>query len=299
VAGGEWCPHGIGGYGPQCPTDQREDDARSLLFETESFSRPLEILGQPAVTLALAVDRPVAYVAVRLNDVFPDGRVSRVTFGVLNLTHRRSHERPEPMPVGKRVTVRVPFNDIAYSFKAGHRVRVAISTTYWPMVWPAPEPVTLRLTTGASVLELPIRVRRSLDAKIAFGAPEQGPPMAKTVVEPPSSSRIIERDIVRRTVTIRAEENEGRAVIVDTGVEIGRWVKERLTITEGDPLNAETEMGSVFSYAKGNWRTKVSGRCALRATRTHWLLSADLDAWEGDEQIVSRHLEVPIPRDLM
>ncbi len=119
------------------------------------------------------------------------------------------------------------------------------------------------------------------------------------MVEPPSSSRVIERDVGRGTVTIRAEENEGRAVIVDTGVEIGRWVKERLTITEGDPLSAETEMGSIFTYAKGGWRTKVSGRCTLRATRTRWLLSADLDAWDGDEQILSRHLEVPIRRDLV
>ena len=75
VAGGEWCPHGTGGHGPQCPTDQREDDVRSLVFETAPLRQRLEILGQPAVTLALAVDKPVAFVAVRLNDVFPDGRV--------------------------------------------------------------------------------------------------------------------------------------------------------------------------------------------------------------------------------
>ena len=118
-------------------------------------------------------------------------------------------------------------------------------------------------------------------------------------VEAPTFSRVVERDVAARTVTIRAEENEGRAVITDTGVEIGRWVKERLTITEGDPLSGETEMGSVFSYAKGAWRTRVSGRCRLRATKTEWLLSADLDAWEGDEQIFGRHLDVPIVRDLM
>ena len=99
-------------------------------------------------------------------------------------------------------------------------------------------------------------------------------------------------------MTVRAEENEGRAVISDTGVEIGRWVTERLTIAEGDPLSAETEMGSVFTYAKGAWQTRVSGRCTLRATRTTWLLSADLDAWEGDAKIFSRHVDVPIPRDL-
>jgi hypothetical protein len=58
-------------------------------------------------------------------------------------------------------------------------------------------------------------------------------------------------------------------------------------------------MGSIFSYAKGPWRTRVSGRCRLRANATEWLLSADLDAWEGDQLILTRHLEVPIPRDLM
>src|SRR4029453_6235445 len=118
--------------------------------------------------LALAVDKPVAVVAVRLNDVFPDGRVSRVTFGVLNLTHRDSHEHPAPMPVGKRLSVRVPLNDIAYSGKAGPRIRVAISTPNWPMSWQAPSPVTLRLTTGASLLELPLRARRAIDRKVRF-----------------------------------------------------------------------------------------------------------------------------------
>jgi hypothetical protein len=167
------------------------------------------------------------------------------------------------------------------------------------MVWPAPEPVTVRLTTGASVLELPVRARRALDRKVRFGPPEQGPPMAKVVVEPPSSVRVIERDIVTGTVTVRAEENEGRAVIADTGVEIGRWVKERLAITEGDPLSAETEMGSTFTYAKGPWRTRVTGICRLRATRTEWLLAADLAAWDGDTQIFSRRADLSIPRDLV
>jgi putative CocE/NonD family hydrolase len=299
LAGGEWCPHGIGGYGPQYPTDQREDDARSLVFETEPLTAPVEILGQPVVTLSLSVDKPVAYVAVRLNDVFPDGRVARATFGVLNLTHRNGHDAPTLMVPGKRVAVRVPLNDIAYSFRPGHSIRVAISATYWPMVWPAPEPVVLSLTTARSTLALPVRKPRPIDRKVAFGAPEQGPPMAKSVVEAPTFHRIIERDVGKRTVTVRAEENDGRAVIADTGVEIGRWVKERVTIAEGDPLSAETAMGSTFTYRKGAWDTKVAGTCSLRATRTHWLLSAHLTAWEADKPFFERTIEKKIKRDLV
>jgi hypothetical protein len=299
LAGGEWCPHGIGGYGPQYPTDQREDDARSLVFETAPLASAVEILGPPAVNLRLSVDRPVAYLAVRLNDVFPDGRVARASFGVLNLTHRKSHEFPEPMVPGRRTSVRVALNDIAYSFRPGHRIRVVISTTYWPMVWPAPEPVTLSLIAGRSTLELPIRGPRASDARIRFASPEQGPPMAKTIVEPPSFHRVIEKDVGQGKVTIRAEENDGRFVIEDTGVEVGRWVKERGSIVEGDPLSAETEMGSTFTYRKGRWDTKVEGTCSLRATRTHWLLGAHLTAWEGKKRVFERKVAKTIKRDLV
>ena len=299
LAGGEWCPHGIGGYGPQSPpTSARTTPGASCSRRRHSAGRSRSWGSPPCRSRSPSTSRSRSSPSGS-NDVFPDGRVSRVTFGVLNLTHRDSHEHPAPMPVGKRLTVRVPLNDIAYSWKAGHRIRVAISTAYWPMVWPAPEPVTLRLTTGASVLELPLRARRAIDRKVRFAPPEQGPPMAKVVVEAPSTVRVIERDVVTGTVTVRAEENDGRAVIVDTGVEIGRWVKERLAITEGDPLSAETEMGSTFTYAKGPWQTRVTGVCRLRATRTEWLLSADLDAWEGDAPIFSRHADVAIPRDLV
>ena len=214
--------------------------------------RPLEILGQPAVRLTLAVDKPVAFVAVRLNDVFPDGRVSRVTFGVLNLTHRDSHETPTPMPVGKRLTVRVPLNDIAYSFKAGPPdPRRALDDLLADGLARAragdPPPHDRRERAGAAgARAAPDRPEGPVRAAGAGSA--DGQDRGRAARRPSASSSATWST---GTVTVRAEENEGRAVIVDTGVEMGRWVKERLTITEGDPLSAETEMGSTFTYAKG------------------------------------------------
>ena len=46
-------------------------------------------------TSSSAVDRPVALVAARLSDVAPDGAATRVSYGLLNLTHRESHEHPD------------------------------------------------------------------------------------------------------------------------------------------------------------------------------------------------------------
>ena len=63
----------VGRYGGDAdwPTDQREDDAGSLVFLTEPLPERTEILGAPRLKLSFSVDRPLALVAVRLNDVAP------------------------------------------------------------------------------------------------------------------------------------------------------------------------------------------------------------------------------------
>ena len=79
---------------PTPPVDQRADDGRSLSFTSEPLPERLELLGNVRVELELESDRPVAQLAARLCDVAPDGTSSLVTRGVLNLTHRDSHEHP-------------------------------------------------------------------------------------------------------------------------------------------------------------------------------------------------------------
>src|SRR5690606_28614585 len=96
VHGGEWCPYGLGGLAPELPLDQREEDGKSLVFDTGPLTEAMEILGAPVAELEVAADQPGGLIAVRLNDVAPDGASTRVTYGVLNLTHRESHETPQP-----------------------------------------------------------------------------------------------------------------------------------------------------------------------------------------------------------
>jgi putative CocE/NonD family hydrolase len=297
IAGGEWCPYGTGGLGPQFPTDQREDDGRSVVFETPPLRGRVEILGAPVVKLRLAVDRPDALVAVRLNDAYPDGSVARVTFGVLNLTHRQGHERLVPMPPGKKTTVSLRLNDIAYAFAPGHRIRVAVSTSYWPMVWPSPEPVRLSLFTGASTLTLPVRPPRAADAAVRFAEAESGPPMRTTQKEPPEFSRVIERNVATGETTITAVENTARYVIDDTGVELRTMVWEQTRIRDDDPLSAVTEMSSAFDHRKPGWDIRVVGRTRVSATRDTWKVEGDLETFEGGARVFHRHWDLPIPRD--
>src|SRR5258708_2720946 len=139
---GEWCPFG---RSPDQAGDQREDDARSLVFESTPLEALTEILGAAIVTLDIMSDQPIANLAVRLCNVHPTGVALRVSYGVLNLTHRDGHETPSPLVVGQRYQVRVLLNDAGAVFPVGHKRRLALSTTDWPMIWPSPLKATLTI----------------------------------------------------------------------------------------------------------------------------------------------------------
>ena len=68
-------------------------------------------------------------VAVRLTDVSPDGTSALVSFGILNLAHRDTHEHPSPLRPGQFYDVAVTLKPIAQVVPKGHRLRVAISSS--------------------------------------------------------------------------------------------------------------------------------------------------------------------------
>jgi len=294
---GAWCGFGIG---PEKPTDQRTDDGRSICFDSDRLAERLEIVGAPVVSLELAVDRPLAFVAVRLNEVTPDGTSARVSYGLINLTHRDNHEHPKPVVPGERIRVSVQLNDVAHAFAAGNRLRVALSTSYWPLVWPSPEPVSLTVFTGKSSLTLPSRTPRAEDAKLRpFGDPESAEPLVKIYHRPAVGRRWVERDIGAGTTTYRIEEDMGNFTIEHLGLETDFIQSEAYRIKDDDPLSSEIDIRYTISIGRGDWRTRSETRTVMRADKTHFMLEGFLDAFEGDKKLVSRRWNERIPRDLV
>ena len=115
------------------------------------------MLGAVEVELEFEVDKPLVNIAIRLCDVYPDGTSAVMTYGVLNLTHRNSHERPEPCPVGTPFRVTVKLNDFGRTIPKGHRLRLAIQNQFWFVLWPQPELSTISLPSGRSIVRLPVR----------------------------------------------------------------------------------------------------------------------------------------------
>jgi hypothetical protein len=300
IAGGEWCPFGLGGIGDELPMDQRLDDSGSLVFDGPMLAEPVKILGAPVVELALSSSHPRAQVAARLSDVAPDGAATRVTYTVLNLTHRDSHEHPRPLVPGGRVRVRLQLNEIAHVFPAGHRIRLAISTCYWPIVWPAPDPATLTIWTGASTLDLPIRPPRAEDAGLKPFLPVETAPKAKvTTLRPDRIDRTISTDAGtgETEYTIMRDDGATRIEATDTVMETLKTLRYR--VHADDPLRTRADADVVFKFSRGNWRPAVHARAQLTGDDTTFTLHTDLDVYDGDARVYAKSWTHRIKRDLV
>ncbi len=299
AAGGEWCPYGLGGLGPELPTDQRADDAWSLVFDGEPLAETLEILGAPALEAEIESDRPVAILTARLNDVAPDGRVTRVTYGVLNLTHRDGHAAPAALEPGRRYRIRLQLNEAGHRFLAGHRIRLALSTAYWPIIWPAPEPVWLTILGGVSRLSLPRREPRPEDQRVRFAGPERPAPTRRRVIRPGAVHRRIEQDVGSGEQRIEVLRDDGHSAIEEIGVETAFHKVLRYRMHPDDPTTARAAAGYDIRHrhAQG-WDTRIRTHSAIACTKSEFIVEADLEAFEGEVRVFSRSWTERIPRDL-
>jgi uncharacterized protein len=292
---GAWCPYGLP---TDFPPDQRGEDGRSLSFTSDALDQKLEMLGMPVVTLAVTVDRPRALVAVRLCDVAPDGGSLLVARGLLNLCHRNGHTEPEDMPVGKPTTVSFPLDFAGHSFAPGHRIRLAISPTYWPFAWPSPQAVTLGVSLGESTsVTLPVRPHQIPGEPVApFPAPERTAPPAGHVELEPWRTLWHEVATGRITLNVGAEE---RTRLERGGLEFGERLNRRYVLYDADPLSARVECAGDHFLERDEWRISVRVRTSMSGTAQAFLITSEVDAFEGHVRVHSRRSEVEVPRDFV
>ena len=295
---GQWCPHGLD---PDQPGDQRVEAGGSLVFDTDPLAEEFDILGAPVLSLELSSDKPVATVAACLSEVLPDGAATRVTYGLLNLTHRDSHAHPEPLEPGRSYRVRLQLNDAGHRFAAGNRIRIALSTAYWPIAWPAPERATLRITAGESTLTLPVRPASAGDAELPpFEEPEGATPLDATVHVPPGYEWTIERDMISGRVIQRQRFDEGRITYNEhDGWTVASAHDEHLSVHPDDPLSAALDITWTEHFSRGAWEVSSTTRTRMTCSRTRFHVDATLEAREGDEVVHEQRWKRDIPRDLV
>jgi uncharacterized protein len=293
AAAGEYCAIWLG---PEMPSDQRFDDAMSSCFDSEPLQETLDIVGAPVLRLSLSSNRNRAQIAVRLCDVNPSGASSRITYGVLNLCHHESDENPQALVPGRAFNISLQLDHIAWRVPSGHRLRISISSAYWPLVWPSPDVVTLTLHEGA--IGLPIWQGKG-DVGNLFEAPESAESWQIETIRPTSHKRWIEHDLVAGTTSLKIEDDMGEVRDIAHELESGGTAREVWSINPQYPLSARGEAVWTQSHRRGEWHLQTQTSCQLWSDDENFHLTGKIVASESGKPIFERDFTEIVPRGLI
>jgi hypothetical protein len=303
-----WTGAGVGewmgtGAPTEAPADQRLDDGFSRVFDSEPLVERLELLGAPELEIEIASDRPVAQICARLCDISPEGGSRRVSYGVLNLTHRDGHANPSALTPGAFYRIRLKLNDCGYAFAPGHRLRLALSTAYWPLIWPAPELATLSLRLPAT-LTLPVRAAPADEPAATFAPRETAAEAPRTLLGQGRVQRRVAFDLgadvsTYETIAEGGLFGEGAYAYDEIGVSVSHDLARKLTIAAADPLSARYDLKQSYEMGREGWRIRIETEVAMRATAADFLIQAKLRVYENGALARTRDFSDTIARDLV
>lgn len=282
------------------PPDQRDEDAKSVSFEFPVEDVPLEILGRPRVKLRIRMDVPHGQVIVRLCEVTPDGASTLVTRGALNLSARRGRDRSDDWTPGATEDVTFELNGIGHAFSPGHRIRLAVSSSYWPWIWPQAGSAGFTLDADGSLLELPVR-HRAEEPSITFEEPEQAEPLLVVLpvtLDEPRPERLVVRDVAKGEWRLEVDPRYGGTRVHPDGLEFTEDGVDVYTIQENDPLSARTRSDRTIRLHRPEtaWDVKIETRSEISGDEHDFLTSDEMVCKDGDEIVFHRTWVKRIPR---
>lgn len=297
-SGGYFCP-GMR-IDNELAEDQGPDDAISLCFDSAPLEEPLELLGRPCLKFAFSVDKPTAQLVARLCDVSPEGISQRITYRPLNLTHFKSHEEPEVLEPGRIYEAEILLNECAHRLRAGHILRLALSTSYWPIVWPAAQKSEVTLHLQGCTLHLPVR-EVDLEPDPANPDPAQDfPELWFEELRSPSctSTRQMNGNGV---LTLDTFDDYGKGRDPGHGLVTGSDVRMHYAIHPDDPATARFESSWRFTFERDGWEAAIETESTMHCDARNFYLHRRLRATESAEkkEVMTKEWSETIPRGLL
>jgi putative CocE/NonD family hydrolase len=116
------------------PRDQQSVELRQdvLVFSTPVLSQDLTVIGPIVAYLYVSSSAPDTDITCKLVDVHPDGQAILLTDGILRLRYRQSFHQPKLTQPGEIVKATIDLWATANVFRAGHRIRVEVSSSCFP-----------------------------------------------------------------------------------------------------------------------------------------------------------------------
>jgi predicted acyl esterase len=290
MSSGEYCAIWLG---PEMPGDQRGDDALSLCYDSEPIEEDCDIVGAAKVKLRLTSDTPDGQIAVRLNHIHPDGASTRITYGVLNLAQLDDHTHAKALPIGQEIEVSFYLDHIAYRVPKGHKIRIAISNAYWPLLWPMPDTSTLQISQGE--VQMPISPHGADDER-HFPPPDAEEPWDVEQIRASDNQRQITTDMKTGITTLEIIDDFGAVEDQQHGMVSGSVAREWWSIHPDDPLSAHGRTHWTEERSRGDWITRTEAFAEMTSDADNFYLTARMEAYENDTLIFEKDFEETIKR---
>lgn len=292
----EWMGAGVLG---ESPADQRMDDGMAMTFESEVLTEDLDVLGYPTFEVNLSSDKEKAMLFAQLSEVRQDGSVERVSYGVMNLTHLKSHAEVNLLTPGEVVKAKVKLDCCGHKFAKGNRIRLSLATTFWPMFWNMPEDATLTLDLSTAKFNIPVFTGE--DSVGPNMNPESAPLTPTTFLSEGRVDRNIFYDILTDTWTCVTDGvggvfGEGVYRFDDVDVTVEHNCKRELILSNSDPLSAEYTIYQKMKVGREGWWVDADIEVTQTADKENFYITGFMDVKENEDKVFRKEYDFKIDR---
>ncbi|MCY4050045.1 MAG: CocE/NonD family hydrolase [Gammaproteobacteria bacterium] len=287
---GNWCGYSVVEDG----TGDQGKESDMVFFDTKPLKEDLEMLGFPVLTTNVECNVEQANLIAVLSDVDQQGRATRISYGVLNLTHRDGHQKPRRVP-NSPINIQIKLNACGQRITKGHRLRLALSNAYWPIVWPSRERASLRLRNTR--IDLPIW--QGSPVSDTFQKPEGAKPLEREILDKGSYMRSRSIDLITGNEEISIYSNQGREKHLHTGIETHSISHESFRIHPDDPNTASGTAHWKKHYKRGEWVADLECFILVKAKDSSWEIDASIKAKDGAGFSFKKNWNESIKRNLV
>lgn len=275
------------------PLDQGSDDELSQVFDSEPLEQDVVLIGGAIARLQIGTQAQPRQVALRLNDVAPDGQSARVVMAVRNLALNENLDAPiAPLPNIQEVDVSFPTT--AYRFRKGHRIRLALATSAWPLVWPSSEMGGVELKHGSLVL--PLHRGQPKDLQTPLPSPLVLPEIkTHRVLSDPPLERFFNHNESGEYISSWSQPfTEVR--YNETGTDFGFETSAEHRIAPGKPESAFSTIEHRARYRRIDGTAQIRCRITARSNVNTYFIEGFFSADWDHEKLAEHRWNFSIPR---
>jgi hypothetical protein len=243
-------------------------DVNAIVFDSAAMETELTLVGIPEVSLLASSNAYDGNPIVRLEDLAPDGRVALITGGAINSQLRQSTLSTETVQSNQTMALTLPLRMTTWTFKPGHKIRLAVSNGAFPMFWPSATLTASELfvNTLATKLTLPIWTGKKTATAITMNTGMASNYLDPSIIalgpvpEHPRRSEVVENAETNSVSFVRSSGVEYQ--LSDARIEATRHTRHRAD--NDNPANTEFEGWAEYLLDDGREGGSVRYRTEIR-----------------------------------